>query len=882
MIKRLAHAFFAWYCHPDYYPDIAGDLEELYHRTQQHRPRWAPWRYLFQVLGLFRPSLMKEFGQNSILNRSMIRNYFKVSRRYFAKHRMFTTIHVVGLALGLAAFLLMRAYIQFERSYDTFHADADQLYRLSVHFIGEGGTEVKDAMMYHPAVKALVEEVPEIQAASAVRPLNEVAFRQHGEAVYEKGGLWADSTFLQLFDYPVIYGERSQMLNEPYQVVLTESKARVYFGEGNPVGKTMELLWWGIPPLTVTGVIADVPENTHLKFDMLISNPTFSFRYDFEKWNYNNHYVFVKLGPGANANQLPSKLEAIQRKYQYPDEDEGETLDEYWKANAVAGIHLTSDYTYEPEAPGNLRSLQVLEIIALFILIVAWVNYINLTTARAVDRAKEVGLRKVVGATRGQLITQFFVDALLINALATLFALAIAELVLPAYHTLIGLHLAPHVWEYPNFLRQLGGLFLLGTFITGAYPSLVLSQYTPATILKGKFRHSRQGLWLRKGLVTLQFTTSLVLISGTLLVYQQMQFIRQQNLGLDADYVVGLRRDNFPNDEQREASEQRFISFRDRLRTHSAIESVGGISQLPGVAQAGISSTTNPVGLVGQEPIAATTYIQQIDDHLLETLDIAVKEGRGYDFERFADTMGVVVNEAFARQFNLANPTDLVGEHVSFGFGGEDDPGYEIVGVVQDIHRTSLKNQVEPTIYLPNPTPLFLVVELQPQAFRDGLAHLEAVWQEVYPDAPLEMHFLDQEFDALYRADRRFGKVVGVFAGLAIFIASLGLLGLAALMAVQRTKEVGVRKVLGASIPQIMGLFFRDFLVLIGLAAVVGLPIYYLALNAWLQNFATRIDFPWHLLVLALGVVAAFVMIIVGLQTWRVARQKPSATLRYE
>ncbi|HAA20287.1 MAG TPA: hypothetical protein DCP28_16540, partial [Cytophagales bacterium] len=494
----------------------------------------------------------------------------------------------------------------------------------------------------------------------------------------------------------------------------------------------------------------------------------------------------------------------------------------------------------------------------------------------------EVGLRKVVGAVKSQLVIQFFIDALLVNAVAALLAIGLAELVLPMYHVLVGIELFDHAVTNPYFLQQVGIFFLLGTCITGAYPSLVLSRFTPAVVLKGKYHRSRQGLWLRKGLVTLQFATSLVLIAGSLLVYRQMQFLRQQERGLDAHYVVGLQRANFADEAEDGADVQRFESLRDILRQHSSIETVGGVESLPGSSSNSLSSSTAAIRIQGQEPLPTTTYIQYIDDQFVEALDLQLLVGRGYDFQKYQDTTSFLVNEAFANQFNLAATEELLGKRVQFGQDVTGDPGYEIVGIVKDFQRTNLKQAMEPTIYLPYGQPSYLLIEFNPASYRDGLAFVKSTWDELYPDAPYEIKFLDDQFEALFEADQRFGQVVSVFAGLAIFIASLGLLGLAAFVALQRTKEVGVRKVLGASIPQILAIFYREFVVLIGAALLIGLPVYYWGLSGWLQNFNLRIDFPWYLIGVAVVVVTLFVLLTVGIQTYRVARQKPATTLRYE
>ena len=874
MIKRSADRFFRWFCHPDYFDEIQGDLEEIYQRDNEQAKQFAHWKHLLRVLGLFRPSLIRAFPHFSI-NPGMFRNYFIISTRTLLRQKLFTTINILGLAIGLASFLLINEYIRFEESYDRFFTDADRIYRVSTVQVVNGEVEVKDAMTYHPAPQALKDELPEVEEATISYKFAELTFRQGETVVPEKYVVSADSDFLRIFDYKVLQGSPGEMLAEPNVMVLTESKAKFYFGEEDPLGKTIEILGGFNRPFKVTGVIQDIPENTQYKFDVLISDQSIKDRSDYNSWNANDYYGFVKLTGQATVASLTDKLEAFVSKYA------GEDSNEHFLLDPVQDIHLRSDYTYEAEAPGSQQAVTFLSIIALFILLIAWVNYVNLSTARAVNRAKEVGLRKVVGAVKGQLVGQFLLEALLVNLLAALIALLAAELLLPYFNQLVGKQVIAHVWNYPPFLLRLLAFFIIGTFISGFYPALVLSGFKPKEVLKGKYRNSRNGARLRKGLVIVQFAASVVLIAATFIVFRQVQFMREKDLGIDTDYVVGFRLPEAQADQQK-ARDTKVESFNEALRTNTAIDAVGSTSNLPGGDGADINSTTNPMRIVGlTQGVEGTTYVQLNDEGFLDAVGMQLLAGRNFDRTRVADSMVVMVNQAFLSRFNIHDIESVLHRQVQFGANAEDDK-YEIIGVVKDFNRTSLKSTVEPTVYIPSYSPRMAVVKLNPKQYQQGLTYLQETWAKFFPDAPLEYSFLDDRFAALYKQDRRFGEIFGTFSGLAIFIAMLGLFGLSSFMAVQRTAEVGVRKVLGASVPNIISLFYRDFLLLLGVAGLISVPAVYYGMNGWLQSYAYRIDFPWLLAGAALLIVVFFALLTVGYQVYRVAVLDPAKTLRHE
>jgi putative ABC transport system permease protein len=805
----------------------------------------------------------------------MIRNYLKISIRSLIRHQLFSGINILGLALGLSAFLLIQEYVNFEKSYDTHYDKADQFYRVSTFEVINDVVEAKDAMATYGAGKVLAEELPEVLDYTVTLKFDELIFRKAKNVIHEKKVISGDSNFLKLFTYRVLQGSAATMLNEPNSLVLTESKAIDYFGEENALGKTIEILGDFNRSFVVTGVIEDIPDNTHYKFDIIMSDKSIVDRFDYNDWDWNNYYVYLRLVPEFDKAALDEKLAAITKKY------EGEHSNSLWDIHPVSGIHLTSDFTFEPEMPGNAKAVSFLAIISIFILIIAWVNYINLSTARAVDRAQEVGLRKVVGAFRAQLILQFLFESFMINFLASLLAFIILEASLPLYHSIIGTVITTHVWNHTPILINLAIFFIAGTFVSGLYPALVLSSFKPAYFMKGKYQHSRGGIFLRQGLVVVQFVTSLILIAGTFIVSWQVNYMRGADLGINTEYVVGFPMPSV-NDEQYETHETSVETFKEALRNHSAIESVGGTSNLPGGDGADINSTTGGIRLVGiADRIEGTTYIQFIDDHFIETVEMQVIAGRNFDRRMPSDSAAVLVNQAFLKRYNVFDYEDIVNEEIQFG-SEESGDKRTIIGVVKDFNRTSLKSSVEPSLYFPWLNPSSTVVSFNSEQYETGAQFLEEKWAEFFPDAPLNYVYLDDRYEKLYEQERRFESVFGTFSILAIVIATLGLFGLSAFIAIRRTKEVGIRKVLGAHIAGIIGLFYYDFLKLIGISLLFGIPAIYYGMNLWLENYAFRIDFPWQAVILSAFIVIAFAFLAVGYQTYRVAILNPAQTLKYE
>lgn len=876
MIKKTAARFFKWYCNPEYYEDIKGDLNELFHRQlEQKSPHRAEWYFAIQVLLLFRPSIIRPFhfwDLNYIAE--MIKNYLTIGARNLRKHPMYSLLHIMGLAIGLAAFLFIHHYRKFEKSYDDFHYQANQLYRLTTDDVLNGRIQVRDAMSFAPSGKALQDELPEVLSYTTTAKPGRLIIRKDQETVQEENIVAADSSFLSLFRYEIISGDKRNMLTEPYSIVLTESQARKYFGQSDPVGQSLEVLGDFNRPFKVTGLIRDVPLNTHYHFELLVSLQSYRENLERDAWNGYNYYTYLLIDQRADMEKLRAQMPALSRKY-LGDVDRLE-----FNLQPVRDIHLYSDFTYEPQIHGSAKAVNFLGIISVFILLIAWVNYINLSTARAVERAKEVALRKVVGAQKGQLIGQFLTESLLINFAGAIIALILAIVTAPYLNAMVGKPIFVNILEQSAFLRDLVIFFLVGSVITGVYPAILLSSFKPIGVLKGAFGRSRQGTILRKALVVVQFTVSLILIAGTLIVYLQIKYMTQKDLGINTDQVI-----SFLNARGSESYDQfltKYTSFTQELERLPGVKGVGGLSDPPGGGSSEISSSSGGIQVVGKTDIAKTTvYLNRMNDRLINTLELDLISGRNFNRDFESDTSAVILNQSLLNTLGVEDPSSILNEYIQFGTDPSNSK-HLVVGVIKDYNRSSLKNTIEPTVFFHGETPRCTVAKLDKDNISANIAEVQGVWNQFFPNAPFTYEFLDQRFEKLYLEDRKFGLIFFNFAILAILLASIGLFGLSSYLSIQRTKEVGVRKILGASVNNIVLLFFRDFLWLISIAVLIGVPLIYLGMDDWLNGYAFRINFPWLWLLIAVIGVLMLTFFTVSYQTWRLARLNPAQTIRYE
>ena len=530
-----------WFCHPDFLEDIEGDLEELFLEKKDAQGHFrASVYYLLQVLLLFRLALLKNLDFSLLIWIDMLRNYFKIGIRNLVKYKNATAIHVFGLALGLAAFLLINQYTAFEKGYDQFQPDYQNIVRLTTDNIVNNQIQVRDAMSFAPSGKVIQDEFAEVTGYTTTFKFYPLVFQKEGRIIEEDNFLAVDSNFLNIFGYELLSGDPTTALDDPYSLILTTAQANKYFGHTNVVGESLQIVSRFNRSFKITGVMAEPPANTHYKFDMLMSLSSIKEQIENDAWNGFNYYTYLKVQPGTDIEDLEKRLVPSARKYL------GEETKLFFNLQPLEGIHLYSDFTFEPEIHGSAKAVRFLELISLFILIIAWVNYINLSTARAIDRAKEVGLRKVIGARRKQLVGQFLVEAVLVNFLSALVALILIRVSMSYFNQFVGKPIIMDVFTNVDLLLKLGLFFVIGLFTAGLYPAIVLSSFRPIQVVQGKFHTSSLGHLLRRGLVVLQFAASAILIANTTIVYKQVKYMLDRDLGMDISRVIGIKNFQVP------------------------------------------------------------------------------------------------------------------------------------------------------------------------------------------------------------------------------------------------------------------------------------------------------------------------------------------------
>jgi putative ABC transport system permease protein len=801
----------------------------------------------------------------------MIKDYLKIGIRNLLKHRANTFIHVLGLAIGLAAFLLINQYVLFEKSYDRFHSNADQLYRVTTDILSDGVVYTRDANTYAPAGKVLEEELPEVIGSSTSLLMQDMVFQRKGKP-FQEDLLAVDESFLKLFDYEVLAGDPSNLLKEPNTMVLTASHAKKYFGINDPIGQTVDYVAFGAEKeaFKVTGVVVDPPPNTHYHFNMLVSLSSVKERMEKDGWRANNYYGYILLDEKADIASVNGKLPALSKKYLSKEGDE------LFNLQAVTDIHLHSDMTFEPTVHGSSRAVNFLRIISIFILLIAWINYINLSTARAVERAKEVGMRKVVGARKSQLIGQFFTESLLVNFFGMLLAVLVTYFTLPFFNQLVGKEVLGSLWTSKQFLSTLLLFFGIGTLVTGIYPAIVLSSFKPIGVLKGSFSKSKQGVFLRKNLVIFQFAASFALIAGTMVVYKQLRYMTNQEMGMNTKQVLSFNNPEYEGDNV-EQFISKFNAFRNTLKQNNDIKNISSIGCLPGGNSHDINSTDGSFSVEGiSTPVKSTTYLNFIDYETVDALELKLVAGRTFQEDMRSDSNAVLINMAMLKLLNIPDPASVINKNFVRG----NDFKFRILGVLDDFNRSTLKSQIEPTFFLPLRVAGYSVAKLNSKDIPATISKIEEAYLSFFPGSGFNPIFLDQKFERLYTEDQKFASVFSVFSILTIFVAIMGLFGLASFMSLQRTKEIGIRKVLGASISEIILMFFKDFLLLIGIGLAIGGPLIYLAMTEWLNGYAFRIEFPWWAMLVAAGILLLVSFLTVSLHSFKVARMNPVESIK--
>jgi putative ABC transport system permease protein len=805
----------------------------------------------------------------------MVKNYFKIAWRNIKSHKAYSGINILGLAIGIAACMLILQYVSFELSYEDFHADKNRIYRVQQDRYDNGKLSTQWAAGAYAAGNSFKDAIPEVEDyVKLVKESNLVATINNQPIKIEKA-FFASASFFKIFSYPLLEGDSKTALTEPNTAVLSETTARNLFGNENAVGKTV--LMNGRENFKITGVYKDLPANTQLQADMLLSYITFvnivkpNGNDPETAWNWDGCLTYLLLRKDANPKAVEAKFIPIVEKVNGADLKKYNAAAVY-KLQPLTDIHLYSNYMQEPEPNGDGKTVYLLLGIAFFIVVIAWVNYINLATARAISRAKEVGVRKSVGSQRRQLIFQFLFESALLNGIALLLALLLMALALPVFNSLSGQHLSFSLITKENFWLALAGLFIGGVVLSGIYPAFVLSGFNPVEVLKGKMVTTAKGAMLRKSLVVFQFTASLFLLIGTLAVYKQIQFMRNQSLGIHIDKTLIVTRPVI-TDSTYAAN---MTSFKNELLQNTSITKVAALTSIPGQA---IDWNAGGIKLVGTDESKAKQYrVIGVDYDFVDLFQLKLIAGRKFSKDFGSDPNAVLFNKAGIEQLGFTKPEEAIGKKIDFW--GEQ---YTIAGVTENFHNQSLKEAYEPLIIrlIPDVQGYFAVKTNAGQSAQT-IEKVKTAWSKFFPGNTFDYFFLDDHFNNQYKADQRFGQVFGFFTLLAILVASLGLFGLASFTTLQRTKEIGIRKVLGSSVAGILNLLYREFAILLMVAFVIAVPLAWFTVSNWLQGYAFRINIHWSFFAVPFVAIVLIALFTVSFQTIKAAVANPIKSLRTE
>ncbi|WP_461089007.1 ABC transporter permease [Spirosoma gilvum] len=794
----------------------------------------------------------------------MIRNYLKIALRNLWKNRLFSSLNVMGMGIGLAAVGLMSLYIIHELSYDRFHANADRIVRV-VHYANWPGGNLQLAPTSAPFADALKAEYPDIEKTVRIHPEGGGQITYRDKKLDVGDIMFADKTVFDVFSFPFLYGDPAHALTQPQSIVLTKSLAEKLFGDAaKAVGQTIEFS--NHFPNKVTGVIEDIPSNSHLQFSALRSLPD---KYT-NGWQNFELYTYLLLAKGSDYKALEPKLASFFPKYLKREMGD---VTYRMELQPITSIHLHSHLDYETSPNANSTTIYTFAMVAALILLIAGINYVNLYTARSIARTREVGVRKAIGSRRGQLVSQFLTESMLMAFLASLVGLMLANVALPLFNELAGKSLTLTQYGPLTTGSVLFAFTVLLGVGSGLYPAFLLSGFRPVVALNGRLGMKLGGSRFREALVVFQFMAAVVLIACSWVIYRQMGYFLHKDLGFNKDQVLTFHLDN-------EGVRKQIQSLKEELRKSPLIEQV--------------SAATNPIGNnnIGTNGMffeqngvmpTATQIVQtfQVDADYLNTMQIKLLEGRNFT-ESVSDGFGaVLVNETLVKKMGWQHP---VGRRVKYFLGKDQTADARVIGVVKDFHTYSLQHKIEPLVLqMPAPDQKDnLYVRIRPAKTTEALAYIQSVYQKFDPDAELSFHFLDENFSRQYQAEQKQGQVLLTFTILAVLIACMGLFGLAAFAAEARTKEIGVRKVLGASVASIVALLSKDFLKLVVIAIVIATPLAWYVANQWLQSFAYKIDLAWWFFGLAGLIAIVIALATVSFQSVKAALMNPVKSLKTE
>lgn len=837
-----------------------GDFEEFYNRLALERgPFRANLWYWSQILKII-PSKIMNFLYWRIL---MISNYLKIALRNTRKHKIYSFINIMGLAIGMACCVLAFLYVRHEQSYDKYHKDGDRIFRIAQK-IQKDAAELDTARVAAPLIPAIRESLPEVQNAVRFQIATWDSLVEREETkYYEDWVMIAENDIFDVLTIPFIRGNPENALTRPSTVVITEKVALRYFGQDDPLGQSLVL--WG-NPVEVTGVIADYPRNTHLRYDIIVSLNGFEKVWNLENWGWTGFYAYVKLRPSVDPGEFEEKIRHIADRYAGEKLEEwGETFTFYLQP--ISSIHLHSHLVSEIGAPGSQRDITIFSVIGMLILLISCINFINLATARSAERAKEVGVRKVVGAFRTQLTRQFLMESMLTAFISLALSFIIVALVLPYFNTLTGQSLEGHDLYNPLVILSLLGFVLCIGFLAGIYPAFLLSRSKTVNVLKGSKGHDARGNLLRRLLVVAQFSITIILVIGTLTVYRQIDFMKNKYLGFDNHQKLIVPAD----------MGERYESVKSEFIQNSSITGATACWNVPGRLANLIEAR-----LVGEpDEKAQSMNFYYVDSDFIPEYKIEVVAGRPFQKEVQTDIDNTfILNETAARAFGFTAPEEAIGKRMYEGGSGGIGT---IIGVTKDFHFKGLQTKVEPLVLQWSPAYFsYLSLTVETQNLSQTISFVRKKWNELRLGRLFTYFFLDEDFNRLYQSEENLGRLYFTFTCLAVFISCLGLAGLSSFTAEQRTKEIGIRKILGASMSKILILLVREFTRWVLIACPIAWPVAYFVIHKWLQGFAYRTNPS----ILVFGLSAAFAfftaVITVSYQSIRAAAANPADSLRYE
>ena len=875
---HIALKFLRWFCREDYLDEVEGDLIEIFESQYEKSPSAARRKFVWTVIRHFRPEFIKVFNSIQRLNSlSMLLNYLKVSWRNLTNNRLYSSIKIGGFSTGIAACLLIALFVHKELAYDTHYQKHDRIFRV-IRENTWNGDLARGAHHQHPFAAALAQDYPEVELAGRCNPSvgfgagsNEVRRIDRTLSQHEESIAFADQSLLSILEADFVVGNPEKALVEPNTVVITESIAEKYFRDEDAINKVLILNNDESKQLRVTGVVRDFPITSHFRYQFLISLAEKEF-YEGEasNWRNQNYLTYIRVHPEADAAALEQKLGGMVEKYLLPASLENGVEDDIkWTRSTiltlqpVKDIYLNLNEIGDGLTHGDIRFIWLFAAVGLFILAIACMNFVNLSTAKSANRAKEVGLRKVIGSNRSHLIWQFLTESILLSAIAHVFGVILALISLPYFNELLGTELIiPESVGWPILI--LFGSILFTGVLAGIYPAFFLSSFTPIKVLKGKISTGAKNSVLRNALVVLQFTISTALIISSVVIYQQMDYILTKKLGFSKDQVLVLNGTHTMKDK--------VYTFKEELL------------QVPGVSSATISGYLPVDGtrrnnggwrtrdMEDHESISGQHWA--VDADYLKTLDLEIVKGRDFSAQIASDSQAVIINESLAKALEISELND----DQIYNWLGE----WNVIGVVKDFHFESMKKKIRPLGLFIRPSRRIMAVKINGSEVKNTIASVSSVWEKFSPNQPIRYTFLDQQYANMYAYVKRIGSILTLFSALAILIACLGLFALSSFIIQQRGKEISIRMVLGASLRHIFHLLTSSFVGLILLAFVMASPLAWYFMDTWLQDFAYKISLNWTIFLLTGISVLIIAFLTVSYQSIRTATMNPVDNLKSE